>query len=591
MTEEIKLGKERLYNAFMIGAKAVINEKNQLNEINVFPVKDGDTGSNLSSMMTSIIQKSKIGSNLKETLDSISNAALLGSRGNSGLIFSQFFYGFTKEFNEEYMDQNRLIMQMKQGFLSAYESIEVPVEGTIITLMRKWFEFLKREKDNHNTLYEHLITSNNLLQEQLFVTMSELEVLKTYNVVDAGAKGFSLFIDGFVKGIVDENLKLEITENDYETFELAHDHIDEVITNRFCTEILVESTMHKEDIISEIHNLGDSIVVGESTKYRRIHLHTNTPELVIEKLKKVGKVVETKVDDMKKQSDVVNHRKHDICVVTDSIADLPKSYIEDNQVQIFPVSILLDDVIYYDKLTIKNEQLFNMIKESKEYPKSAAPSLISIQNLFSYLRTYYKKIIVVTVSSKMSATYNVFKKVIDTYKDDRIALIDSKQNSVSEGLVVKAVVEMINQNMSFEEIVKKTEEIKDKTKILVHVDTLDNMVRSGRIKKSLGKLAKVLHLKPVVSIDETGEGVVLSKSIGLKNNLNKIIKMVKKAHEKYEIKNYAIVHVNNMKLAEYLKIKIIEITGFMPDYITDISTVIAMNSGMGSVAIGYTRKD
>lgn len=591
MTEDIKLGKEHLYHAFIVGAKAVINEKNHLNEINVFPVRDGDTGSNLSSMMNSIIKRAKIGSSLKETLDSISNAALIGSRGNSGLIFSQFFYGFTKEFNEEYMDQNRLILQMKQGFLSAYESIEVPVEGTIITLMRKWFEFLKRDKKAEHTLYEHLITANNLLQEQLFVTMSELEVLKTYNVVDAGAKGFSLFIDGFVKGIVDPNIKVEITESDYETFELSHEHTDDVITNRFCTEILIESSFHKEEIISQIHDLGDSIVVGESTKYRRIHLHTNTPELVIERLRHHGKIVETKVDDMKKQADVVNHRKHDICIVTDSIADLPKEYIEAHQIQIFPVSILVDDVIYYDKLTIKNEQLFNMIKDSNEYPKSAAPSMLSIQNLFSYLRTYYKEIVVVTVSSKMSATYNVFKKVIDTYNDQRIVLIDSRQNSVAQGLVVQSVVEMIESHKSLADIVKETEIIREKTKILVHVDTLDNMVRSGRIKKSLGKLAKVLRLKPVVSIDQHGEGIVLSKSLGLKNNIKKIIKMVKKAHEKYEIKNYAIVHVNNIKLAEYLKTKIVEITGFMPLYISDISTVVAMNSGLGSVAVGYVRKD
>src|SRR5690606_32889129 len=135
--------------ALLNGAKAVIKEEKHLNEINVFPVRDADTGSNLRSLMDSIVTRSQIKPTLKETLESISNAALIGSKGNSGLIFSQFIYGLSKDINEEYIDKETLINQIKKGYEFAYDAIDIPVEGTMITLMRSWYNLLKHNEDEN----------------------------------------------------------------------------------------------------------------------------------------------------------------------------------------------------------------------------------------------------------------------------------------------------------------------------------------------------------------------------------------------------------------------------------------------------------
>ena len=117
------------------------------------------------------------------------------------------------------------------------------------------------------------------------------------------------------------------------------------------------------------------------------------------------------------------------------------------------------------------------------------------------------------------------------------------------------------------------------------------MVRSGRIKKSLGTLGKLLKLKPIVSINDAGEGVVLSKTIGQKRNINKLVNMVDRIHKTSGIENYAIVHVSNLKLAEKIKTQIIKKIGKAPVYVGEISSIIAMNSGLNSIAIGLIRKD
>ena len=138
--------KNNLYNAIINGAKAVINQERYLNEINVFPVKDADTGSNMTSLMKSILERSKIEETLKDTLESISNAALIGSKGNSGIIFSQFIYGFTKDIKDEYIDDINLVKQLEKGYNYAYKAIDKPVEGTMITLMRSLYEILNLKK-------------------------------------------------------------------------------------------------------------------------------------------------------------------------------------------------------------------------------------------------------------------------------------------------------------------------------------------------------------------------------------------------------------------------------------------------------------
>lgn len=590
--ENIHILKQTLFNAMINGARSVINKEKILNEINVFPVKDADTGSNLRAMMDSIITKAGIQPTLKETLDSISNAALIGSKGNSGLIFSQFIYGLSKDISDEHMNLNLLKEQIKKGYLEAYKAIDHPVEGTMITLMREFYLLLHEKEHSKLPLNLALADISQKLKEALLETKNQLPILKKNDVIDSGALAFYTFVEGFIQTIVDDKYHVEENRNENVHLSIEHtldSHDHEMIEFRYCTEVLMKSTTEKESIKSKLKTLGDSMVIGKSNEYYKIHMHTNEPQLMLKELSSLGTIVDSKVDDMQNQYMLKNEKKYDICILTDSIADIDQKLIDEYQIQVYPVEINVNGVTYFDKKTINNQTILELIDQNEVFPTSSSPSPVKVLNQLKYLMEIYKKIIIVTVSSKMSSTYQVFKNAVQELNTDRIALIDSKQNSISQGLMTYQVAKMISHQASFESIVEQTKQAVKKTTILVQVSTLDHMVRNGRITKGLAGIAKLIHLKPIVSIDKHGEGIVYQKAIGEKNSFNKIIKHMKKIHEKEGIRSYAITYVDDIERAEKLKIKLVETLGFLPEYITESSTVIAMNAGRKAIAVGYIK--
>lgn len=580
---------EHIYKSFILGAKYVIREKDQLNAINVFPVADGDTGSNLASLMKSIILKSKMGNTLHDTLTSISNAALFGARGNSGIIFAEYIHGFTSSVDKDPLTLSDFVKSMRVATTKAYASIEKPVEGTMITLMRRFSEVLESIHQGSKDVISVLQKAVESLKADLIKTKEQLPILKSSDVVDAGAKGYLHFITGFTNAFLGEDIEITTQE-----LPESHIHVESFSPDqtRYCTEVLIEGKdMQLATVKQLLQPLGDSMVVAGHDSLIRVHIHSNNPDKVFELLEPVGTIVDQKVDDMKRQFEVANHQKHKIALLTDSIADLPTSYVEDNQIHVFNLSVVINDVTHFDKLTIKNERFYSMMDTLTTYPKSAAPNPKSIENLYSFLSTYYDDIIVLTVSSKMSATYNTFVQAKAAFPNQRIHVIDSIQNSAAEGLLVYEANEQIKLGKSATDIVAYIESLKRKAKILVSVKTLKYMVRSGRVKKVVGVVGKVLNLKPVISIDDEGNGIIFDKAFSQKMSDKKILNHIKAVMSSSGIKSYALVHVNAPNRAAYYESSMTEITGLKPLYISDISTIIAMNSGIGTVAVAYIRKD
>jgi len=584
------LTNELIFNSFMIGAKNVIKEKNNLNAINVFPVPDGDTGSNLASMMTSILERSKLGQDSMETMRSIADAAIVGARGNSGIIFAQYINGFSMGIKKEIIDKDAFVEIVTEASDYAYKAIAKPVEGTIITLMRTWAHSLTHLKDAASTFIDWMMKSFKQVKQDLVKTTEMLAVLKENKVVDAGAKGFVHFIEGFIKALNGEEVSLDFEEVEM----IDHPHVDhlDVTQKRYCTEALIRGDHFNTDEIKPIlETLGDSLVFAGSDRTLRIHAHTDHPDDVFAYLNSIGRLAEQKVDDMKMQYEVINQRKYPIALVTDSIADLPVELVEKYQIHMFPLNLMIDKTSFLDKITIHSSRFYDMMNTLKVYPTSSQPNAKSLENFFSFLTTYYNDVIVLTVSQKMSGTYRAFVDAASKFEKHNIRVVDSRQNSGAEGLLVLKAAEMIEAGEKIDDIVASLERLRRQTKILVSVKTLKYMVRSGRVGKVSGWVGRVLNLKPVISIDEAGNGFIFNKGLSLRGSNNKIKNHVQEIEKKYGIETYAIVHANATDRAnQYAKVYE-EIIGKRPRYIMDISSVVAMNAGIGAVAIAYIRKD
>lgn len=585
--------KELLF-AFQQGAIQLINQKQLLNQINVFPVSDGDTGSNLASLMQTILEETTEESHsVVEVFEKVADASLLGARGNSGIIFAQYFNGIYNHLLqlEEKSSVQSFIESVKSAINEAYQAIEQPVEGTIITVIRSWAEALD---DSEQLFSLELLLPNALDKAKLALenTTNQLKVLKKNQVVDAGAKGFYLFIEGFTEAFVTKRTALHLVQDSAESVKIERSEQEHIHTTeptyRYCTEILLDQVaLSKSELQQKLRPFGDSLIVAVNRGKARIHIHSNQPDEVLKYLSGVGQPIQQKADDMLLQYQVNKQRKAPIALVTDSIADIPADYLLENQINVLPMNILMGDTSYIDKITLQTKQFFDLDRQTDGRATSSQPTLKTVENLFSFLETRYEAILVITVAGKLSGTYYTVKEAAKRNRTIPIEVIDSRQNSAAQGLLVMNANEWIQAGLPFTEIASRVVEKREQLKILVSVDDLDPMIQSGRIPQFVGKVAKRVNLKPIVSLDDFGEGKLSNFAFSRSGNEKKIFRELLKVNEQHTIKRYVIIHANNEEKAKLWGRKLREQLALSPSYITDSSTVIAMSAGAGSVAVAY----
>lgn len=586
---------KELVNAFQQGAILVLNERRELNQINVFPVSDGDTGSNLASLMQAILEETKKEStSVIEVFEKVADASLVGARGNSGIIFAQYFNGIYNNLliQEEKSSVASFVHSVKLAIVEAYQAISDPAEGTIITVIRSWAEALN-DIDPLHGLDKILPKALTKAEQALEHTTNQLKVLQRNQVVDAGAKGFYLFMVGFTQAFVDK--KTEAPDRNYidDSPKIGISETRHVNTAepkfRYCTEVLLDQvTKSKAEIQMDLAPYGDSLIVAVNRNKARIHIHSNQPDEVLHYLSKVGQPMQQKADDMLLQYQINQQRKASIALVTDSIADIPSEYLLANQIHVLPMNILIGGTSYLDKLTIQSKQFFELTNALHDRATSSQPTLKTVENLFSFLETRYEAVIVITVAKKLSGTFHTVKEAAKKKTSSvKIEVIDSKLNSAAQGLLVMNANELIQSGAGFEDVVKHIENKRNKLKIVVSVDDLDPMIESGRIPQFAGKIAKKINLKPIVSLNETGEGKLSDFAFSLKGNERKVIQQLKKHHKKNKVRRYVVIHAGEEERALQLKNKLSEALGFQPSYMMDISTVVAMSAGQGSIAVAF----
>ena len=589
----VEMDGRRLYYTFIAGARKVIEHQVELNKINVFPVNDGDTGTNLASTIRAVIDSLHPHKSYKITADRIAETSLVNARGNSGIIFAQFLYGMSMETgNFKTINIAQFAESIKNSIRYIYEAIANPVEGTMLTVIREWADYIYENRHQVTDFNEMFLGSVKILNKSLIETKTKLAVLAKANVVDAGARGFVLFIEGIIEFITKRNIK-ELIQVKAETalFEKIEESIPQDIEFRFCTEALIKNcsadskTMH-----SILNKYGDSVVIAGSDRMKRLHVHTNTPADLFNELRKTGTISFQKADDMVRQSDVVYKRKWNIAIVTDSTCDLSQELLDHYQVNMLPVNINFGENHYLDKVTILPEQFYSMLDEDIEYPKSSQINEKTFTNLYSHLASHYDSIISIHLSDKLSGTYGSSvkaAKAISTEFKKPISVINSKNLSGALGLIVLRAAKAIETGSSHEKVVEQINNWVDKVKILVSVKDLKYLIKGGRLSTTRGFIAKILNVNPIVSIDESGKAIVFDKSFNQKATMEKVINHVKKNTAGKTIWNYIILHANNTEAADWYTSKMEEITSLKPVSVVNISPVIGANAGIGAAAVAF----
>ncbi|CUQ31744.1 dihydroxyacetone kinase [Turicibacter sanguinis] len=290
------------------GANNLANRSKYVDQLNVFPVPDGDTGTNMSMTMTAgakelvSLEEASIGKVAKV----LSRGLLMGARGNSGVILSQLFRGFATGLEgKDEADIEDIAKALESGVKTAYKAVMKPIEGTILTVARESAEAAGAKYETVETIVDLYDLVVNEMQISLNRTPELLPVLKEVGVVDSGGQGLLYIFEGFLKALKGETIALEAqTEATRESAQTALSS-DEVEFG-YCTEFIIrldeERTPFKEDVFrGRLEKLGNSIVVVQDEDIVKVHVHTLTPGDALNLAQKHGEFVKLKIENMTEQ--------------------------------------------------------------------------------------------------------------------------------------------------------------------------------------------------------------------------------------------------------------------------------------------------
>lgn len=303
-------------NAIISGANNIVRHKKEVDELNIFPVPDGDTGTNMSMTITAaakLLAESEEGISVAEVSKMTSSAMLRGARGNSGVILSLLFKGIAEVLKEsEEVDGVLFADALTLGVEYAYKAVMNPTEGTILTVARLAAEAARIAADVENDPIIVLGAVCNAAEDALTQTPELLHVLKKAGVVDAGGKGLCIIFEGMLSLLRDGvminiDAPVEVKkENTDDFFKNAAAEFDSEINFTYCTEFIVgKNDNATADSVAELRayleGIGDCVVVVEDDDIIKTHVHTENPGLALETALKYGQLLTVKVENMREQ--------------------------------------------------------------------------------------------------------------------------------------------------------------------------------------------------------------------------------------------------------------------------------------------------
>ncbi|WP_133131283.1 DegV family protein [Legionella yabuuchiae] len=582
------LSAKQLHGAILNGCQSIIAQQELLNKINIFPVPDGDTGSNLSSTAKAVMQYSHPAPAIKETLQSVAEASIIGARGNSGMIFSQFLNGLYEHLSDSVEVSLRdFSQQLKQAVISVRSAISKPVDGTMLTIMEAWAELVSQTAAQVSCYRDIMQAILPALEQTVENTKEKLAVLKQSNVVDAGALGFYHFVKGFASYLYAPDQVKTITIASASSESRHHHEVPTTPpTHRYCTEgVLRGEAIDKANLNEILSKLGESIVISGSKSLCRFHVHTNTPQNVYSQLLTLGTLQYPKIDDMLRQSQTVHQRKHSIALVMDSCSDLPQSIIDHHQIHVFPINLHLDSHDLLDGYSFNPDEFYQTLADLKQYPQTSLPSKAMIEAKLAHLSEHYEEVLVISVSEALSGTCDVIRS--SAQKHANVHVINSKNSTGGQGLLVRYAAELIEQGLDIAMILSALDKAIDNAKIFVAIDQFDSLIRSGRISYLKGRFAQLTGIKPIISIDEQGKGIVYSKALNSQKALSKLITCAQEFIERKALKlrDYCVSHAGVSEKAEAFATLTTEAFGKPPVFIEHVSTAIGLHAGYNAIGL------
>lgn len=579
----------------MNSSQRIFQNKDHLNDINVFPVADGDTGTNLAITMQNIVEgiRDFRQHSFELVIQRIARSALKGARGNSGAILAQFFQGIA----EATRGMTRLTTvafsrAVAKGAEQAVLAIAEPCEGTIITVMKDWAHHINQLAHKTPDFVELFKNSLHKARKSLLETTEKLPILKQAGVVDAGAAGFVNLLEGIVDFI--EFGRLKIIKNEEKNslsnvLEQPFLNSLEKSQYRFCTECLLEGNNLNRNFIREaLLGLGDSQVVAGSCEQIRIHLHTNQPEELFSRLSSFGTISETKVEDMWEQTELVKEKKRlkKIGLVADSTCDLPEDLIKKYNIRIVPVTVQVDEQSFLDGIDISASEVIDFLENSSHRITTSQPPYQYFEEAYQKAGEENDTVISFHLPGRLSGTYQAACNAAQQSQyHEKIEVLDGKTSSIGLGIIVLQSARLIVEGVAVDQLRELIKHYIDRSKIFVSIPSLKYLIRSGRLDKLKGIIGTMIQLKPILSLNKEGDFEEVAKVVGLRRLTNKTLELACQYAASVENPCFGIAHVQDIELAHWYEK---ELKARFPQaevYISEGSPALSVHIGRGGSAI------
>ena len=582
-------------NALVSGIHRVVSEQELLNRINVFPVADSDTGTNLSlslgSALPLLIRPGE--KHLGTLLAAFADALLDGSRGNSGAIVAQFFQGMSDSAGE----LNRFTpytfgKAVTLGGEYAHDALSDPQEGTILSVIAAFANSVRRQARQEGESDFRPVVEQGIgrAEKALAKTTGQLEVLAKAGVVDAGAKGFVILLSGMAEYILHGRIApapdLSLLLSEEMSFDTAAE--GEESDYRFCTECIVTgSDIDRRKLREALDELGDSLVLAGTKRKAKIHIHVDEPEKVFGVSREYGEVSAEKADDMHRQHVSSHDDERRFAVITDSAADIADDDMERLDIHMVPCRIQFGDRGYLDKVSISTEEFFEELATNPNHPTTSQPAPGDFRRQYQFLASHFADVISINVTARASGAFQAAKSAaarVDA--PGHIRVIDSRNASVGQGLLAVYAAECSRAGVTADKTIEAIEALIPETLTYALVKDFRYAVRGGRVPAYVKSIADVLRLTPVIRTVPDGRVATGGFLLGRRNRLQKFARYVAKRAARDAPSIIAIGHALCREDADELARSLREEIPNIERLITmDLGTALGVHGGPGTMMV------
>jgi DegV family protein with EDD domain len=581
-----------LRRALISGVRRVIAQRDHLNKINVFPVPDGDTGSNMAFTLGSILTGalSCKSHSIGELLRRVSEQAIDGARGNSGAILAQFFTGISERIGHLHVVNLR---QMNEAILhganSARQALSDPKEGTILSVISIFAESLQ-VTPSHFHFQQWFQTALVSAKKALANTPNQLPVLKKAGVVDAGAQGFVDMLDGVFQFIQDGHIELDDERENYNTdLEVTSAHLElaECDTeHRWCSECLILGDgLDKTGLRAALSDLGSScVVIAGSSSRVRLHAHVSNPMQLFDIASQFGRVESTKADDMQAQARTATGSQA-VVIITDTSADIPDCLSEQFNIHWVPLRISFGEKDYLDKIGLSTSDFYHKLRTEVVLPKTSQPSPGDFRRQFEFLLSHHPNIVYVGISGAISGTIQSAEVAAMRGNVERIKVFDTANAAGGQGLLVIAAAEAAKAGKSSDEIESILHALRPITQTWAMTADISHIVRGGRIPAWVKPVIQLLGVTPIAKVTNQGKLAVKTGLFGNRQVVRRFAKYVAK-HIDLKLRYRIIIgHCGDQVAGQLLLKEFCALVNCEQSWCVETGPAVGAHAGPGALVI------